>query len=1282
MIESKRVHVSKSLVDQLCEILLRDQSVVLLGPRNVGKRYLALRLAEALEAVEGRRVLSVAFLGGGWRGPAADFASVIKWVDARLAEGPGPVTLIASNVDACPHVQIREFLYKLRSRIEDKDPGRPGGPLSVCLTGEVDLGDFTSGPQSPLTSHSQFIIQGFAEPEFRACAMRYFTALAPPWRRAFEELELDRLYRRTGGNTYFFRLLLWSRFDRAALSQPDGPGPSPAEVVAGADIECDGELAGYYFRYISRHIDADPACWPALERLVEAGEADAPGTRPHPLELAGVAVREAGRLRIPDTLVRDYIMRHYSRRRFADLYARKGEWSQAFRRYRRVDRTERVRPTDLEDLVDAEGAVKDLRMSLYREAVRGPQSVLRLFCRGCRLVLGFREVTRWRHVDGAWSPAHSAPFNRPSAEADYAPLLARVAAEGHRGRVALDDSARFSVVAVRVGSLHPSISELILVGRPGRRDILSKARERMTDELADDFQVAYSHALDGRRLRDRQSYLGEFARIASKIVYSLGSDITDSRTALQLAARRLRELGDGRLYSRVVLSVLDASGRKVIPVALNYDETVFGEITEKWVTVPLDGETKGASATRWVVKERKPLVTPDALRDPRVSARVAEKLKVKAAAVIPMLDPRDEVVGTIQIERADGLVPTDEEVGDLVEFGRTLAVSLALIEQVNMFQRAFDTFREPIALFDPTGQTRYLNRAAAKTVSLEPRWYRTGEGPRFDELDAPDLAPGDLDQFANAVRSVTEAPAYSHLPGKLTYQGVEYYFTRIAQPLWDWRSLIRDDGTRLPGKPSSGPENPAARREGLAAVFLHARDDTLQHRTFHALEELAAGGGDRDAIIERMLKAARLLGHAWARLYMFDPDGGSGLVGCDGFGFDPATLEAFRRGDHRIAPPEGNLRWEAWHCFEEGRPVVFRHEPGETDGLVASTRRGLTYKNTRSPGCPEAFRKAPGELWIDVPVLVGNERVGKLTLDCPEGTCPDHIEFLKVFCRLISALLGGAQAAERNYDEWTLDEQQAAESKLHHEAYGILDELSQLAPALFRLREAAVAVDRETGGGKRPSSAARALVDVQEEVEAVYAQVSAAIGRRLDAPLKLVRTDLHPLFQELAAMRHDHAEVGIGPPYGPGEVVACVDGGRLLRGLVTLVRHAASVRPHLDSPVGVHVSAEAQSSDGRSWIAINMCNNGRRIPPADVSGLFEPRDRPGRRRNRSVNLVRVREMAEAHGGSVHYEYLPGAGSRFVIRIPHDSGAYGTEGRPAAPPASAHAPSRAVSEAVP
>ena len=96
------------------------------------------------------------------------------------------------------------------------------------------------------------------------------------------------------------------------------------------------------------------------------------------------------------------------------------------------------------------------------------------------------------------------------------------------------------------------------------------------------------------------------------------------------------------------------------------------------------------------------------------------------------------------------------------------------------------------------------------------------------------------------------------------------------------------------------------------------------------------------------------------------------------------------------------------------------------------------------------------------------------------------------------------------------------------------------------------------------------------------------------------------------------------------------------------------------------VRIDAAVRDG--GVAIAVADEGIGIPPAEHAKIFDKFYRVGRsetqsRRGSGVGLALVRHVAEAHGGRVTVESVPGRGSCFTLWLPLDGG---TRGTPQAP----------------
>ena len=136
------------------------------------------------------------------------------WIDEQLAAGEGIVTLLASNVGLLHKERLFKFLGDIRQRTEGRGVA-DGCRLAVVLTGEIDLGRAMLPPHSEFACGNQYLLYGFDREVFDRITRRYLKVIGrfvePP-----NDEELAEIYRRTGGNTHFLRLILWSLFDRRA----------------------------------------------------------------------------------------------------------------------------------------------------------------------------------------------------------------------------------------------------------------------------------------------------------------------------------------------------------------------------------------------------------------------------------------------------------------------------------------------------------------------------------------------------------------------------------------------------------------------------------------------------------------------------------------------------------------------------------------------------------------------------------------------------------------------------------------------------------------------------------------------------------------------------------------------------------------------------------------------------------------------------------------------------------------------------------------------------------
>ncbi|HYH63815.1 MAG TPA: GAF domain-containing protein, partial [Urbifossiella sp.] len=959
--------VGAPFLQRLDDLIFRGESVVLLGPRHIGKRYVFRLLRDRLTAV-GVRVGIVRFLQRkadegpnpndediDLNAPGVDtleptVAAVLKWADDRAAAADGPVVFLAANIDALAHEEAREFLGGVRERTERK-------ALVAVLTGEFDLRDLVHGAKSEFNCAHQFVLRGFDEAEFAAFAGRYIDALGLDFREPVADV-YRALYARTGGNPYFLRLELWTRFDMwAAQGGPDALVCSVNEwprkpTAALLPINA-------HFKYIMRTIGHNPEVWPTLGRLIAGDPVRVRHNAPDLLELAGIAVRDGdGVLRLPGELMRELVTTYYSPRRFGDMYAGRGEWELAFEHYRRAAArppANRVRPVTMDDVPDVDHVIKALSTSLYHEAVAGSDAVKRRFVDGCLYVLGYSAVTFWAGGPH-WrvGKLHSFGGADPADPPDDAKVLPR----GGRldpGVLTLLPEQENCLAAAILPTATRAEHEAVVVGRPHERTNLSKARKALTRELLGHFIAAYEHACRTERDRERLRVREKYTDIVTDILADLGTKVRDVGLTLNRAGAGLRELG----YRRVMFSLVDPTEKWIAGVVEVSDDP--NQWVRRQTRYRLSHPIRDVQQDV-VLNARRKLV-PDTEAEPLTNKELTREVGMRGMAVVPLLNPLGGVIGTLHVERTDGVAPTDEEADDLERFGRHLAVAVEQSSRVNLLESALDQQPEPISILDRLGRIRYANRPAVDmyNAALDGRplaagWHAAEDARRITEWLTSD-APGDaFKKFKPATRSAlmggTREVAHLRITAGPTYR-VEF----LAVGIKDFR-------------------------DEQVGVLCHVKIFTHLYRVFDALRRLQKAN-DTQEVIDGTMEATQALGHARGRLYQIDDDNPLLLRSRRLYGSAAAAFrEKFDAGKVVLLERAHPSARYAWQCFEYKKPLVFCHDTGKAHGATLRTSRGLECINVLNEQCPPGVEKADGEYWIDVPLMDGKTPLAKLTLSC------------------------------------------------------------------------------------------------------------------------------------------------------------------------------------------------------------------------------------------------------------------------------------------------------------
>jgi signal transduction histidine kinase len=158
------------------------------------------------------------------------------------------------------------------------------------------------------------------------------------------------------------------------------------------------------------------------------------------------------------------------------------------------------------------------------------------------------------------------------------------------------------------------------------------------------------------------------------------------------------------------------------------------------------------------------------------------------------------------------------------------------------------------------------------------------------------------------------------------------------------------------------------------------------------------------------------------------------------------------------------------------------------------------------------------------------------------------------------------------------------------------------------------------------------------------ARLDAPAAGNEPVPLEQIVADARDEFAAAAAARN----VALEAADGPGWVVSG-DRDVLKRAVVNLLDNAVRV-----APPGSRVRLDHGEEDGWAWLAVS--DEGPGIALEDQESIFDRFWRADEARTRpdggsGLGLAIVRQIAEAHGGSIEVRSRAGEGATFVLRLP-------------------------------
>jgi signal transduction histidine kinase len=1249
--------LGQAFYQELSELLSQGQSMVLLGPSHIGKRYAIKILSEQLANNETVILVKLEFS----RRPALTESSMVCDVieeavrhavpDYSLPREDGgdllaplrhlcdvqhrSIILMATNLDSLAHHLAQRILRETRVLVGTKR-------LTALLTGEESLSLLVYGPGSEFDCTHQFVVQAFDEAEFinymnQRGELLAISFLDPP-------SSLRHLCTDSGGNILLARAVLWAWQDMCSRGQNRSHCPVAVDAFTAFlnRFPLSDGCGTNVFYDVVRMVERAPHVWRDLEALIRDALVNIPlGTQPHSLELAGIAIRSDGRLRFASPIMRRFVTSYYDDCRFGDLYAIRGDWERAFLYYARMPQERCLRPGGADDRTRLALVIKALEAQLHSEATKIDDSDTTLdkleeklrrlkdvFVGGCRLVLGVSEVTFWSHVV-TWEP-HKGQGINPTVKKMSESILNEANLDSFRAQQVSGIFSKICAVAI-MPSIRPDGRDAVVVF--DSTEAISKERREFMHELLEQFASAYDHCIAHLgvmlRLKARKDHLS----IATAIVNALGETVRNPREALRLAGQELLKLG----YRRVMFAQVDPSGKEIRGISDCIGEECAANVADA-TKYPL--EKPEVDIQPWVVVNKKACVVKDWRtwnERKRIGPPMNRDLCIRANtrlnfAVVPMFIRNwrvgaigeDQVYGTIHVEREDGLPPSKEDIEDLIEFGWQIAAVANQSERVYALLTSLNCDQDLVAIFDRECYVRFANNQASQYLELPEGWHDAAARIRLSEDRHTSLA-----QWTNIV-TATNRPKVVYD----TSSGAAEVKRRavLCAPLPDWRIVDSEEG-------GADPKGDSAQTFGCV---LRIRDLNPLHRIFTALKRVANLATDTESTENALLQSVHDMRYDSARLYRVDPHNADLLVSVRSLGMPAEFADGINAGAYRMARSDRECD-ETWWCIENAEPLLYKWDPKLPAGLGEPNMHGLTVFNVEAPAFTKKSWKKPGDFWIDLPLLAPNRVIGKLTIDCGmDFKCDLRAEDFELL-NLFSALLGALLDALDRKEKWTQD---AADKAMATCAHTIRTKLAGLSGFARRYSEAAQGNSVVEHWNTIHQSAVDGSHKAVDRIVHIF-------GKEIRLEREVVHlSSFFKAILERAELLRSNTQMRCPGLLCASTLSANLDGDALQTALEEMISNSrAMIEP--EKQLEVQIEAISEHRGHSEFLRIVVRDNGPGIDDGRVKKVFSPlySHRPNGQPSTGLGLNYVRRIVEAHGGSITVRKEAGWGAVFVMEIP-------------------------------
>ncbi len=1011
-------YIGRAFLQELTRDLLSGEHIALLGPRGSGKALVVEELANRAQAI-GRTIIQLP-TGNRRR---FDLPGVVKEIATQVGL-PAPmvdeedgaalpiedllrsavrqakhgVSFFASNLVQHPTSLVRGLLGALQACATDPVTERS---LSVVITGNGDFVHLTYAPNSPYRYAKKYVIRGLdreAIPLFVKSVrlgrklLGGFDDPPPPPEHSLDAAAVDLLFEETGGYLHLITDILTTRVRHAAFCDGEPIGAWSFDDIKRLirEYQARSLWRDDRLRLSLRSVERSAVDFDLLHEVVRRGSA----TRPldDPLDWrSGIAPEVSGLVRLDEDVVRvacpiigRYLEEIFKDDRYvADVLALQGRWDRAWGYYEKVPTDRRERPASGDGEAHFRAVVRAwedefIAHSANEEAPKA--RVFEHFERGACLLLGFNEVVMSNGVAGQGVPEGLVSSLRKDADSGWGAGITRV----ERGSEPW--SRAWSVPRSNLMSSDTPVISLI---RRGRYREIDADQARDLTRSCDYFWQAFLAA--DRIEHDRR--IGQLRERHLTVINEVNRCLLDDEISTQkLLVHAAKALIDTGYYQRVQFCLVDGLQQHIQAVVSEASSGVKKIDFPTNLSLVDSDEEKTWDIQRWVWFHKKPKAIRDAANpskdEPKTQAQKCLALGMTGFAVVPLLvqsgvDQEHEVLGTLHVERLNGLKPGESEIELLVVLAAQIASALHLCRRLTFLRRSLDNLPGRVRIVDPLQRVLFANLPEANAREITNGW-------RSPAVEAESACP------CEACKDVVSGETHC-LIARLSRVGVDDKKDRLKNEVirrygvenerpFDWTIAAIDD--------DRGPIVPD--------VIPDSRIGYIEHRfdlgDLFDLNKTLSDWLDTESVeatASRIVAYYLSLGHKWCRLYLLKEDGHSRFFTylAQGGLTKPENIERFVRG--RVTPTGHTNDGWPWPYFE-GMPTRSLFQQTSDPELPVFGRKGptLTEKGFRSYEVREPddlrqrLEKESTNRWIVAPLRFGRTTLGLMSLAFPEEITP------------------------------------------------------------------------------------------------------------------------------------------------------------------------------------------------------------------------------------------------------------------------------------------------------